>query len=82
MDTKEINSITLPLSYLEEVTGFVGRSLVGKLLKRFEIIENRDILKAESRELVYEELRRLTEILCAFEQGRILTAFEFKRKEK
>ena len=76
----ENKTITLPIEYLDEMTDFCGRSLVGKLLKRFEIIEQRDVLKAEARELVYEELRKLKEIFNAYEKGRVFTAFEFKTK--
>ena len=73
-------TITIPIEYLKEVIDYSGRSLVGKLLKRFEILEDRNALKSEARELIYEEMRKLGEILNAYEKVRVFTAFEFKTK--
>lgn len=73
-------TITIPVSYLEEVTQFFGKTLTGKLMKRFEILQDIPSIKAESKELIYEEARRLKELLLAFEYGRQLTQFEFKSK--
>lgn len=73
-------TITIPVSYLDEVAQFFGKTLTGKLMKRFEIISDINILKAETKELVYEETRRLKENLLAVEYGRQLTQFEFKSK--
>lgn len=69
--------IQLPLSYLDQVIEYAGRSLCGKILKRFEIIENKDILKSEVKEIVYEENRKIKEILLAFDYGREMTEFKF-----
>ena len=69
--------------YLTEILDFVGRSLVGKVLKRHEIIENRDILKAEIKELIYEEIRNLKNLILAHDKGLQITQFNFKSsKEK
>lgn len=78
----ENKTITIPVSYLDEVVDFFGKTLTGKLMKRFEIVDDKETIKKLSKELIYEEGRRLKEILLAFEQGRQLTQFEFKSKPK
>lgn len=77
MDNKEIK---LTESYLDEAITLASKSLVGKLLKRFEIIEDKNIIKAEARELIYENYRYLRDILLAFDKGRDITIFDFKTK--
>lgn len=37
--------------------------IVGKCMKRFEITDNKDIIKAEVKELLYEFMRDLRDIL-------------------
>lgn len=73
------NTITLTEDYLQQVIDNVSASLVGKLLKRFEIIENKSILKSEARELIYEEFRHLRDILLAYEVGLEISIFKFKK---
>ena len=78
----EDKSITIPQNYLTEVSDFISRSLVGKLMKKFEIIEDKSVLKSICKETVYEEMRHLKEILLAVEYGRTMTIFNFKSKDK
>ena len=68
--------------YLEELLDFVGRSMVGKIMKRFEIIENKEILKTEIKELVYEEIRHFKNLILAYDKGLHITQFKIKTKEK
>jgi len=70
------------LSYLEQVLSFESSKLVGKLLKRFEIIANVDTLKKEAKELIYESFRDLKDIFEAYGKGLEVSFFTFKNKEK
>lgn len=65
-------------AYLKELIDYAGKALVGKILKRFEIIENRDIIKTDTKELVYEEFRQLRDLIIAHNRGLNITQFHFK----
>ena len=79
----EIKKLEISEEYLEELLNFIGRSMVGKIMKRFEIIENKDILKTEIKELIYEEIRNLKNLILAHDKGlNNMTQFNFKTKEK
>lgn len=75
----EEKSITITERYLKESVDYISSSLVGKLLKRFEILEDKNQIKAEAKELIYEEFRHLRDILLAFEKGREISIFKFKQ---
>jgi len=66
--------------YLSELVNHVSKSLVGKLMRRFELISDREVLKANAKELVYEEFRHLKDLLQAHSKGLEVTIFEFKTK--
>ena len=72
--------LQLSEDYLKELIDYVSRSLVGKVLKRFEILENKDIIKAETRELIYEELRNFHKLVEAHDKGLNISIFKFKKK--
>lgn len=74
----EEKSITISERYLKECLDYTGSSLVGKLLKRFEILEDKNLIKQEAKELIYEQIRQLRDVLFAYEKGRELTIFKFK----
>lgn len=74
--------IKVTLEYLKKVVDFSGASLVGKLLKRFEILENKEDIKKVSKELIYEEMRHLRDLLIAFDSGRELTTWKFITKKE
>lgn len=62
--------IKLSEEYLKQVLDFTGSALVGKMLKRFEIHQDKNVIKAELKELVYEQMRHLKDILLAHNSGR------------
>lgn len=68
-------------AYLEELIDYCGRNSCGKILKRFEIIENREILKSETKELIYEGFRLLRDLIYAHNKGLDMSTFKFDRKE-
>lgn len=77
---KEVKDETL--EYLESIISVESSKLVGKIMKRFEIIDNKDVLKKEIKELVYENSRELLDIVEAYSKGIESTYFIFKNKEK
>ena len=75
METLQINSV-----YLDELIDYVGRSAVGKILKRFEIIQDKDMLKASTKELIYESFRAFRDLLVAHNKGLQIHQFQLKTK--
>jgi len=79
----ENKTLEISEEYLGELLDYIGRSTVGKIMKRFEIIDNRDILKTELKELIYEEIRNLKNLILAHDKGLHITQFILKTpKEK
>ena len=73
--------IILTEDYLKEIIDYTSSCLVGKICKRFEIVANRDILKSEVKELVYEEFRKFRDILKAYKYGLEVSLFKFNNKK-
>lgn len=68
--------------YLLELLDYESKSLVGKVCKRFEIIENHNILKSEIKELIYEEFRHVRDLLLAGGRGLEQKVFKYRRGTK
>jgi len=60
---------------------YESSSLVGKICKRFEIIDNKEVLKSEIKELVYEEFRHIRDLLIAGGRGLEQNVWKFNNKE-
>jgi len=69
------------LTYLEEVLSVIAPKLVGKIMKRFEIIDDKIILKKETKELIYETFRELQDIFYAYSQGLEISTFKWSPKK-
>jgi hypothetical protein len=80
MEPTQIKQILL--DYLQEVSSYESQKLVGKCLKRFEILEDRETLKKEIRELVYESFRDLKDIFDSYGKGIEVSYFKFIKKDK
>lgn len=74
--------LKINLKSLVELLDYQSRSLCGRILKRFEIIDNKEILKADIKELLYEEMRNLRDLLIALGRGFEPTIFNFKSRDK
>lgn len=74
--------LKLSMNYLLEVMDYSSSSLVGRILKRFEIIDDQKLLKASIKELVYEEMRHVRDLLIAGGHGLEQTVFSFKKGDK
>ena len=71
------NKMVLDLELLKLLLNDEAKRLVGKLCKRFELCDDKEIIKKECKELVYEEFRNITDTL---ETGKII--FKFNNEEK
>lgn len=67
MEFKEYKITNL---FLDRLIDEVGRSLVGKILKRFELVSDLNSLKSLTKEHVYEELRSLKSQIVAYTEGK------------
>ena len=56
-------------AYLDEALSTASKTLVGKIMKRFETLEDKETIKVQSKELVYELFRDLKAQLKAFNCG-------------
>jgi hypothetical protein len=74
--------LKLSTEYLLELLDYESSSLCGKILKRFEIIENKNLLKSEVKELIYEEFRHLRDLLISGGRGLEQIVFKFNNKNK
>jgi len=74
--------IKLSKEHFEQILNDESRKIVGILLKRFEIIEDKNILKKDIKELVYESFRNLRDVIENVSKGNqevILTFNETKK---
>ena len=55
--------------FLHDLIDKGSKSLVGKIMKRFEIFDDKKIIKASIKELVYENYRVLHELIKSFSSG-------------
>jgi len=55
--------------YLDDLIKEVSSSAVGKIMKRFDVVEDRNELKRIVKELVYEEFRNVKSFIKAVNWG-------------
>jgi len=70
--------LKLSEKYLDELIDYIGRSLVGKVMKRYELISDKETLKNMIKETIYEEMRHLRDLIYAANIGLEVTQFKFK----
>jgi len=68
--------------YLKELIEQVSKSVVGKVMKRSEILDKKEDIKSCSKELIYEGFRDLKNLLFAHARGQELTIFKFESGDK
>jgi len=76
----ESKNLVIRSGYVEELTDKTASKLVGRLLKRFEIYSDKDIIKKAVKELVYESFRDLRDSLYLGNYGLENTYWNFKKK--
>ena len=67
---------------LKNFIEYSGRSLCGKVLKRFDLGFNQNILKKEIKELIYEEMRNLKNLLITKGTDKDIIIFTNKENGK
>ena len=70
------------LSYLNQVLSKESAKLVGKICKRFEILEDKETLKKEVKELIYESTRETVDIFDSYAKGLEVSYFQFVNPTK
>ena len=65
--------------YLEELIKKGSRALVGEIMKRFELFDDKEEIKKAVKELIYENYRQIEALIKAFSCG---TKFTIKPREK
>lgn len=74
-------TITIPYTALEELIKFHSNKSVGKILKRMEITDNKEVMKIQVKELLYEQFRDLLDMIIALHYGLTQSVFIFKDKK-
>lgn len=72
-----MNIIELDSNFIKQLLNSSSTILVGRILKRFELLENKEDLKKNIKELIYEHFRDLQINIESFSYGVI-----FKDKPK
>jgi hypothetical protein len=73
------NKISLDLNLFKVILDSEAKKLVGKFCKRFEITDDKETIKKECKELIYESFRDINDLLI---NGRIIFEFNERSKEK
>jgi hypothetical protein len=69
-------------NYLLELVDTESKKTVGKVMKRFEIIDNKEILKNDVKELLYEAYRDFRDLLLAGGRGLEQKVFNLNGSKK
>ena len=74
--------VQLTNKFLNDTMDNCSRATVGKILKRVDLFADKDILKREIKELIYEEYRAVKALLEAHSIGMLCTrVVEFKKQD-
>jgi hypothetical protein len=76
MENKELY---IKLDDFERIISKESNKIVGKVMKRFEVISDHTILKAETKELLYESMRDIKDIIVAYGMGKEAIKIDFKK---
>jgi len=68
-----MDGVQLTAKFLSDITDMCSRTTVGKVLKRIDIFDDKETLKKEVKELIYEEYRTLKALLEAHSNGVLST---------
>lgn len=64
-----MNKYEISEQHLKDLMDKSSRTLVGKIMKRFEILKDNNAIKSTIKELVYENHRVLQELIKSFSTG-------------
>jgi hypothetical protein len=72
--------LTIPLNAFEDLLKFHSNKTVGKIMKRIEICDDKEVMKSQIKELLYEQYRDLGDLIFALNYGLSVTNFDLKPK--
>lgn len=74
-----MKGLQLTAKFLKDIIDSCSRTTVGKVLKRVDIFDDKETLKKDIKELIYEEYRALKSLIEAHSDGLLNTrVIEFK----
>jgi hypothetical protein len=78
------NNIIIEESLLRNLVDMESRKICGIIMKRYEIIEDKEILKKETKELIYEAYRNLRDMIILYgkESIRLSPSKELKNERE
>lgn len=76
------NNIKITEELLNQIIDRESKKYVGIILRRYEIIADRETLKKETKELIYEAYRNIRDILLTCKEAIRLKNAEMKGEEK
>ena len=80
MDNREL-VLSFTESQLKTIFDKESSKIVGKVMRRFEILENLVAIKHDTKELIYEGRRDLRDIISLSGRGMEPSYWEFKKRE-
>lgn len=75
------DELKLSRRYLDELIDFESKKMVGKMLKRYETIPDKETLKGQLKELVYESYRDFKDLILAYQKGYEISVYKFTNKK-
>ena len=77
-----MDKIILERQTLENILGSEAKKLVGKCMKRFELSENKEDIKKQVKEILYESIRDIQDLIiaCSGKESIRLTNIDQKGK--
>ena len=68
--------------YLQELVDEVSKRVVGKMMKRHDVIGASDVIKSISKDAVYEGFREFRDLILAYDRGLEISTFKFNKTGK
>jgi len=75
------NMLSITEKYLGELCDFSARKAIGIILKRLDLITDKEVLKNVIKEHVFEEFRSLKYNIQAYNRGKEITFFKPTKAE-
>ncbi len=67
--------------YLDELIDFESKKTVGKIMKRYETIPDKETLKGQLKELIYESFRDFKDLFLSYQHGYEVSIYKFTNKK-
>lgn len=67
--------------YLDELIDFESKKTVGKVMKRLETISDKETLKTQLKEVLYEQFRDFKDLFLAYQHGYEVSVYKFTNKK-